>query len=222
MNSFTSAIGVLALILASLLSPARLWAAQDEAELAKCLQETDDQRRLACFDELANSMSQPATETPAVSESAPIPDPAPAAKTVEVVPAAAPAAIVVTPTAASPAASTTTAPTSASAPVADSVPEAAAEAPATSVGPSQPEEEVFVGPPQEASGEFTGIVRRVAEQPRGEHVVYLENGQVWQQNEATRYFPVEPGDTVTFKKRMFGGHRLITESGNAYDMKRLR
>ncbi len=65
-------------------------------------------------------------------------------------------------------------------------------------------------------------VTRVDRRPHGEHVVYLDNGQVWAEESKNSYFPVNAGDTVTIKKRMFGGYRLVTEAGKAYDVERLR
>jgi len=33
---------------------------------------------------------------------------------------------------------------------------------------------------------------------------------------------IPTGETVTIKKRKYGGYRLVTESGKAYDVERLR
>ena len=63
-------------------------------------------------------------------------------------------------------------------------------------------------------GEFTGW--------NGDTVFELENGQVWQENFASRYMPLEPGDEVTIRKRRFGGYRLVTPSGKGYRVKRVR
>ena len=203
--------------------------AQDPAADAfmKCAALPDEADRLACFDQAARNQSPPPPEVdapePAV-ESAPA-DAAPAPATpvsVDVVPAAAPAAIAITPSARQTGAAPAAGSVSATATSESPPPVAASETPAPEVGPAPPDENEFVGPPQEASGEFNAVVRRVAQQPRGEHVVYLENGMVWQENVKNSYFPVEVGDTVTFKKRRFGGYRLITDSGRAYEMKRLR
>jgi hypothetical protein len=201
-------------------------AAQDpDAEaFMKCAALTDESARLACFDQAARQQTptpQVEPSEPAVAEDTTTAPAAPAARPdVAVMPAAAPTAVAIEPSASpsSTASSASTATAESVQPAAAAVPEAGTPA----VGPAPPEEEVFVGPPQEAAGEFTGVVERVAEQPRGEHVVYLENGQVWQENVRSSYFPVETGDTITIEKRRFGGYRLITESGRAYEMKRLR
>ena len=190
----------------------------------KCAAETDEAARLACFDRVAREQAPPVPAEPQADadpqpvESSEPATPAAEPPDVEVVPAAAPAAIAITKSAPA-----ETAPAAATVPP---VEQPTADVPETAdvsaVGPAVPEEEDFVGPPSEANGDFTATVRRVARQPRGEHVVYLENGQVWQENVKNSYFPVEIGDTVTFRKRRFGGYRLITESGRAYEMKRLR
>lgn len=77
-------------------------------------------------------------------------------------------------------------------------------------------------PPPVAPTELSGIVSRVTQRARGQHVVHLENGQVWQENFASRYFPVDPGDTVVIKKRRFGGYRLVTESGKGFRVERVQ
>ncbi|MCH8073757.1 MAG: hypothetical protein IIA09_17635 [Proteobacteria bacterium] len=52
--------------------------------------------------------------------------------------------------------------------------------------------------------------------------MYLDNGQVWSEQTKSSYFPVKTGETATIKKRKYGGYRLVTESGKAYDVERLR
>ena len=70
--------------------------------------------------------------------------------------------------------------------------------------------------------DLSATVARVAKKARGQHVVYLENGQVWQENFASSYFPVEPGDRITIKRRRFGGYRLVVPSGKGYRVERVR
>jgi len=65
-------------------------------------------------------------------------------------------------------------------------------------------------------------VTKIARQPRGEHVVYLDNGQVWVEQIKSSYFPVDVGDTISLKKRKVSGYRLLTTSGKGYNVKRLR
>ena len=70
--------------------------------------------------------------------------------------------------------------------------------------------------------EVTVTVSRVTTRARGQHVVYLDNGQIWQENFASSYFPVEPGDEIVIKKRRFGGYRLVTTSGKGFRVERVR
>lgn len=70
--------------------------------------------------------------------------------------------------------------------------------------------------------QITAVITDIKRQPRGEHIVALDNGQIWQEEIASRYFPVEVGDTVIIKKRMLRGYRLVAESGKGFAVKRLR
>jgi hypothetical protein len=70
--------------------------------------------------------------------------------------------------------------------------------------------------------EISAVVTKIRAQARGEHVVYLDNGQIWQENVKTSHFPVDPGTTVTIRKRRFGGYLLFNEAGNSFPMKRIR
>ena len=77
-------------------------------------------------------------------------------------------------------------------------------------------------PRAEPLREITAVVTGITNRVRGEHVIELENGQTWQENFASRYMPLEPGDEVTIRKRRFGGYRLVTPSGKGYRVKRVR
>ena len=83
-------------------------------------------------------------------------------------------------------------------------------------------EEQFGNPRLSDLEQITLTVTRVGRRPHGEHIVYLDNGQVWSEQTKSSYFPVNAGETVTIRKRKYGGYRLITESGKAYDVERLR
>jgi hypothetical protein len=60
--------------------------------------------------------------------------------------------------------------------------------------------------------QVTGVVAKVVQQPRGELVVTLDNGQVWLQNEGVEYFPLKVGDTVTISSAALGSFRLLAPS----------
>ena len=62
--------------------------------------------------------------------------------------------------------------------------------------------------PKRMSATVTSIDKR----PRGELVVTLDNGQVWAQKSADRYFPLEIGDTVEILAGALGSFRLIAGS----------
>ena len=70
--------------------------------------------------------------------------------------------------------------------------------------------------------EISATVTKVGVQAHGEHVVYLDNGHVWQENFKNRHFPVEPGSVVTIKKRRFGGYNLYNDTGSVFRVKRIR
>jgi hypothetical protein len=62
--------------------------------------------------------------------------------------------------------------------------------------------------PKRMSATVTAIEKR----PRGELVVTLDNGQVWAQKSAERYFPLEVGDPVAILAGSLGSFRLICGS----------
>jgi hypothetical protein len=62
--------------------------------------------------------------------------------------------------------------------------------------------------PKRMSATVTAIDKR----PRGELVVTLDNGQVWAQKNADRYFPLEVGDPVAILAGSLGSFRLISGS----------
>ena len=62
--------------------------------------------------------------------------------------------------------------------------------------------------PKRMSATVTSIDKR----PRGELVVTLDNGQVWAQKNADRYFPLEVGDTVEILAGALGSFRLLAGS----------
>ena len=76
--------------------------------------------------------------------------------------------------------------------------------------------------PSSERDQFTAIVTEITRRPHGEHVVVLDNGQVWTEEFGSSYFPVEVGDPVTIKNRWLGGYRLVTASGRGYSIARVR
>lgn len=60
-----------------------------------------------------------------------------------------------------------------------------------------------------AAKRTSATVKAIDKRPRGELVVTLDNGQVWAQKTAERYFPIEVGDTVEILAGALGSFRLI-------------
>jgi hypothetical protein len=59
---------------------------------------------------------------------------------------------------------------------------------------------------------MSATVTSIDKRPRGELVVTLDNGQVWAQKNADRYFPLEVGDTVEILAGALGSFRLLAGS----------
>lgn len=69
---------------------------------------------------------------------------------------------------------------------------------------------------------LTANVTAMDKGPRGELVFTLDNGQVWMQKQAIDYFPVRVGDTVHVKARAMGSFQLVTSSGKATHVTRVK
>jgi len=79
----------------------------------------------------------------------------------------------------------------------------------------EPEPEPEPAPPPEPA-------EAPADPLRGEHVVTLDNGQVWTEKEAESYFRVKVGDTVTIKRISMGGFRMVGRGNRASAVRRLK
>ena len=64
-------------------------------------------------------------------------------------------------------------------------------------------------PQAPAAKRTSATVTAIDKRPRGEIVVTLDNGQVWAQKSAERYFPIAVGDTVEILAGALGSFRLI-------------
>jgi hypothetical protein len=67
-------------------------------------------------------------------------------------------------------------------------------------------------PQSAAPKRMSATVTVIDKRPRGELVVTLDNGQVWAQKSADRYFPLEVGDSVAILAGSLGSFRLICGS----------
>jgi hypothetical protein len=159
-------------------------------QMRACRAETDDSRRLGCYDRAAATLDKTTASA------------APAA------PSAASAA---------PVASTVSAP---AAPATKAVTSTPASSGTAEFGVSE-------GPlaaKRQAKGlkEITAVVTAVSFRVRGELMMTLDNGQVWAQNEAIEYFPVNVGDTVKIRSAALGSYTLATPAKRTTKVTRVR
>src|SRR4029434_3223772 len=70
--------------------------------------------------------------------------------------------------------------------------------------------------PTEPKGpdEIQARVSKIATQPRGEAVLTLDNGQVWQQQEYDWHLAFKVGDEVTIKRGVLKSYRLQQKGNN--------
>ena len=213
------------------------------AELVACVAESDVLARLSCFDRaMATLLAEDSS-----NESAPPPAPSPAAERSAATAAAAPvsvpdaavaAAAPVAPTASpAPLASPSAAP-AAPAPVAaraaPASPAAAEESPAASLGDAPAAASVAEaetapasaedrrGLPAERSEDIVATVVEIRERPYGELIIFLDNGQVWEQKHRDRRFRLQVGEEVTISKGMISGYRLSGRSNNSIQVSRMK
>ncbi len=158
------------------------------AEILACAEESDVMVRLSCYDrEIAALKSKSAA--PAVV-------PTPVASDVPATVAAAPASV------------------AANVPVAEVLPATQANAaPAATVPPSPDPVESFGF--DRPLGDIAAEIVKIRKQPYGELIVYLDNGQVWEQKHQDRRFKLRIGETVTIKKSAVAGYRLSGDSNKS-------
>jgi hypothetical protein len=65
-------------------------------------------------------------------------------------------------------------------------------------------------------------VTKVSEQPGGDTLIELDNGQVWQQTQRRIGSIAEPGDEVTVSKGTLGSYFLIGKTRLSTRVKRVR
>jgi len=70
--------------------------------------------------------------------------------------------------------------------------------------------------------EITSNVTRIRERPYGELIVYLENGQIWEQKHLDRRFRLKPGESVTISKSPVAGYRMSGNSNRSIQVERLK
>jgi hypothetical protein len=162
------------------------WAQGVPEGLRKCAAETNDAKRLACFDQ---EMTRLMSDAAPAAKAAP-----PAAATTAAAPAATPAA--------SKAAAKTPAATAAAS---DATTLSAEER----FGLSDEQQRKKENQPEpDKVDHVSGTVTEIAKRPQGELVITLDNKQVW----AQRYpesFVVKVGDTVSVKSTFIGSYLMV-------------
>lgn len=63
---------------------------------------------------------------------------------------------------------------------------------------------------------LAAVVVRIDEKPHGERILYLDNGQVWEENSRNRNLPLAVGDEITVKSAAFGSYKLIGPGGKRF------
>lgn len=175
-----------------------------EDRLAACAAMTDEAARLSCFDGAADALQLPVAEPKAAAPiAAPQPEPVPSAE-----PASAPA----------PAPASTPAP----APAPASAPAPAAPADQLALFGMNPELARQQENHQAELKQITAVAVEVTKRTRGEHVVTLDNGQVWTEKDAESYFRVKVGDTVVIKRVAMGGYRMVGRGNRASAVRRIK
>jgi hypothetical protein len=179
-------------------------AVADEIEdrLAACAAMTDEAARLSCFDGAADALQLPVTEPQAAAPiAAPQPEPVPSAE-----PASAPAL----------------ASTPAPEPAPASAPAPAAPADQLALFGMNPELARQQEDYEAELEQITAVAVEVTKRTRGEHVVTLDNGQVWTEKDAESYFRVKVGDTVVIKRVAMGGYRMVGRGNRASAVRRIK
>lgn len=193
---------VMTLIITALVGVAPAAFAQEEQgalpqEILACAGESDVMLRLSCYDrEVAAFRNRPL--------SAPIATPPVAVAVRGAVAAHVATVVAATVVAATPAVG-----------AADPAPEAVAVAPARAT--SSMDNFGFDAP----MDEITSDVARIRKRPYGELIIYLENGQIWEQKHLDRRFRLKNGESVTISKSVIAGYRLSGNSNRSIQVQRL-
>jgi hypothetical protein len=153
-----------------------------QQQVRACSTETDDARRLSCYDRAAATL-----DTSAATGARAAPATGSPAKTPATVPAP-------------------------------------QSAPASSDAADFGVSEGPLAAKRQATGvkEITAVVTSVQVRPRGQLLMTLDNGQVWQQNQAVEYFPLNVGDTVKIRSAALGSYLLLTPAKRTTKVTRVR
>ncbi len=67
---------------------------------------------------------------------------------------------------------------------------------------------------------ISATVVKIRKQPYGELLIWLDNGQVWEQDQLDRRFKLRIGEAVNIKKGTFAGYRLSGDSNRSIQVTR--
>jgi hypothetical protein len=67
---------------------------------------------------------------------------------------------------------------------------------------------------------LAAVVTRIDEKPYGERILYLDNGQVWEETSRNDNLPLAVGDDITVKAAAFGSYKLIGPGGKRFSRAR--
>ena len=109
----------------------------------------------------------------------------------------------------------------ATAPPAPAAPSAAAEVDAFGMTTQIERQQTGASAPPHLD-KLTAHITAVSRKPRGEFIVTLDNGQVWEEAEITSHLPLRAGDDITIKRGMLGAFYLSSQQVLGLRVKRVR
>jgi hypothetical protein len=80
----------------------------------------------------------------------------------------------------------------------------------------------YQGPQPVELDNLNGRIVAVSYKPRGESIVTLENGQIWEEAEAESHLPLRPGEAITIHRGMLGAFYLSSDKVYGLRVRRLR
>jgi hypothetical protein len=161
-----------------------------------CMNEQDAAQRLACYDREVPRALAAATRSPGASGAARAPGAAPMPSN-----------------ASAPAQSAARSPTGAES--------AQSEVDAFGMTAQIQQKEVGGAKPSHLD-KLTAHITGVSQKPRGESVVTLDNGQVWEESEATSHLPLRVGDDIIIKRGMLGAFYMSSKQALGLRVKRVQ
>jgi hypothetical protein len=210
-----------------------------------CAAEQDAASRLACYDREVKSFLAPATESATAATSATAASGTTSTPAATAAPGATSTAAVTTGPGATSTPAGTSAPGATTTPAATATPSATATSSAVSPSPTpgtvppvtspsasapdSPEDRFGAnaktkrnqGPQPVELDKLDGRIVAVSYRPRGESVVTLENGQIWEEAEVESHLPLRPGESITIRRGVLGAFYLSSDKVLGLRVRRL-